>query len=261
MSFILDALKKLEQKRQRGSVPDIMTVHFPDSQKPRRRPAWPYIVIVALILNAVLLASWLRPWETKEKSTLESHVAAAKKDIHYMKDSGPSSGIYKESAGVPVAKSDNDKKQDRQARAQKIERNPVHNEPALSHTHTEQQANLKITTRSKSSDNLPGKILNAAPSTPPRPAPASEPAGTIKPEPGQRIQELSQLPQTVQTELPKLTIMGHIYSDNSSTRMVNINGYILREGDTASKNVKIQEITENGVIFNYNGLLFLVRAF
>jgi hypothetical protein len=30
MSFILDALKKLDQKRHEGSVPDLMTVHPPE---------------------------------------------------------------------------------------------------------------------------------------------------------------------------------------------------------------------------------------
>ncbi|MBI5739653.1 MAG: general secretion pathway protein GspB [Nitrospirae bacterium] len=225
MSFILDALKKLEQKRQRGAVPDLMTVHMPESQKPQKRPLWPYLVLVALILNAGILTAWLRPWGTEKKNTPVEFVGEQRTGQD-TKSGGQAektfSDNHKAAVKGPVSKSNSTEK-NREPRIQKPGR----------------------------SDPLPS------------PAPASDPgpSDTAKPAAQEDIPELSQLPQAVQAEVSPLAVLGHIYSDSSVTRMVNINGDILREGDTASKNIKVEEITENGVIFNYNGLLFRVRAF
>jgi hypothetical protein len=229
MSFILDALKKLEQKRQRGSVPDIMTVHMPES-KHRKRPVWLYLFAAALVLNAGILALWLR---TPGTSTVSGPFIEQPKKPN-MKESGPadtaSSGADKIIMNAPAARINKDEKQKRQDKTQKTGNKPAKEQPPLS-LHT------------------------------PSPVPESGPPDINKTPPQQGIPELSQLPQPVQAELPPLTILGHIYSDSSTTRMVNINGDILREGDAVAKNIRIEEITENGVIFSYNGLLFRLRAF
>jgi general secretion pathway protein B len=68
MSFILDALKKLEQKRQHGSVPDLTTVHTTHQQSSKKRHLWPYLVVAALILNAGILAAVFYPRESEERS-------------------------------------------------------------------------------------------------------------------------------------------------------------------------------------------------
>jgi hypothetical protein len=65
MSFILDALKKSDQERQRRSAPSIHTDHSAAAeQRWERRRLWPYLIITALVLNAGLLLWWLHPWES-----------------------------------------------------------------------------------------------------------------------------------------------------------------------------------------------------
>ena len=60
MSYILDAIKKADQKRKLGTVPDVHTVHeLPIAES--RRPGWLYGLAIVLLLNAVGIGWWLWP--------------------------------------------------------------------------------------------------------------------------------------------------------------------------------------------------------
>jgi general secretion pathway protein B len=75
------------------------------------------------------------------------------------------------------------------------------------------------------------------------------------------VLELGQLPDDIRKELPDITIKGHIYSNSPSSRIANINGIITKEGDTVTSGLKVEEITMTGVIFDYGGFRFRIRAF
>jgi len=56
MSYILEALKKSEQARGHGSAPGIQTVHSAGlNYQPPGRSIWPWILIVAILLNLAVL--------------------------------------------------------------------------------------------------------------------------------------------------------------------------------------------------------------
>lgn len=60
MSYILEAIKKADQKRKLGTVPDVSSEHgsfFADG----RRSRWPYWAALALFVNAGLIGWWLIP--------------------------------------------------------------------------------------------------------------------------------------------------------------------------------------------------------
>ena len=58
MSYILEALKKVERERELEQVPDLHSRHDQPMQPPRR---WPWVLAAALLLNAVLVAAlWWR---------------------------------------------------------------------------------------------------------------------------------------------------------------------------------------------------------
>lgn len=62
MSYILEALKKSEQERHIGHVPDLTVTQEP---APAARSArWPWLLVAALLLNAVIvgLVVW-KPWQ------------------------------------------------------------------------------------------------------------------------------------------------------------------------------------------------------
>lgn len=70
MSYILDALKKSDKKRQEGKIPDLHTIQI-DTAPPekKKRLFWPYLLLTILIVNGVFLTVFLSPWK-KEAPTL-----------------------------------------------------------------------------------------------------------------------------------------------------------------------------------------------
>ncbi|RJQ55186.1 MAG: hypothetical protein C4526_04110 [Nitrospiraceae bacterium] len=211
MSFILEALKKLEQKKKRGSVPDIMTVHMPEPHKPLKRPVWFYLVLAALVLNAGILASLLRPpIPVVEKQNKQEMKESATPPIPPLVRVGEEVVAPAKTAVKP----DSSKKQNRQAKTQGRAAN---RKEVMQHDNNKKEQ--------------------------------------------QDVPELSRLPQTVQGEISPLKVFGHVYSDSPATRMVNINGNVFREGDKINEKIMIDEITENSVVFNYNGLRFIIRVF
>ena len=71
MSYILDALKKSEKERQRGTVPDILTIQEPLSQEPKKRPLLLYLLLSAILLNTGLLVWLMSPWQSKKSNLVQ----------------------------------------------------------------------------------------------------------------------------------------------------------------------------------------------
>ncbi|AEY00195.1 hypothetical protein GU3_02190 [Oceanimonas sp. GK1] len=86
---------------------------------------------------------------------------------------------------------------------------------------------------------------------PPPPVPAEE---TRTPEPvfDPGVPDLRMLPASIRSRLPTLTLSVHIYASDPAARMVNINGQMVREGQSAA-GLTVQRITPKGVILNFEG--------
>ncbi len=69
------------------------------------------------------------------------------------------------------------------------------------------------------------------------------------------------LPVNIQQSLPSIHIEGHIYDANPSSRMVIINGHVHREGQRLNNGAALEEITEHGIILNYQGTRFRMGVF
>jgi len=257
MSFILDALKKLEQKRQRGSVPDLMTVHVPVQREIKKRPVWPYLIIGALFLNAAIFFVWFQPRKPSSpppavnRNVSPEHAAANKKSQLQ------SPAALKIPEVKPVLEAQNKKASASKESGQKTA--PVKSAPPPPAVTAEKptKETRPIQQPKTPSDTSVGKQPSKENLSASIPGEAAANKGVS----GNSVPELSQLPQSTQSEIPKLTILGHIYSDNPGTRLININGDVYREGENIAKNLKIEEITETGVILNYDGTRFQIRAF
>jgi general secretion pathway protein B len=57
MSYILEALKKADQERVVGKVPDIDSMHDPATPPPRRKFRWIWILGALLVVNGILVAA------------------------------------------------------------------------------------------------------------------------------------------------------------------------------------------------------------
>jgi hypothetical protein len=67
MSYILEAIKKSDQKRQKGHVPDLSTVQIEIPPEVKKKALWPYLLTGILLLNAIIFAVLMRP----DQSTIE----------------------------------------------------------------------------------------------------------------------------------------------------------------------------------------------
>ncbi|UCH79643.1 MAG: general secretion pathway protein GspB [Nitrospiraceae bacterium] len=272
MSFILDALKKLEQNRKRGEVPDITTVHLHDKKSPKKVVLWPYLLLAALILNAGIFAAWLRPWEENGAMTAESGIQEGEETAQpdQIKADTPAQPVTakvenitenKDDAVIPAGDDKGNKeipdnipepvdlmeqelpvKSSDEGTIATIGLNPTPEEIGILRD--------KIKEEQEFTNQMPLEDL----------AESIEPA-TMEPEDRGSLINFSQLPDDVRKELPEITINGHIYSDNRSARIANINGFITREGDKVSSGLILEEITTTGVIFSFKEYKFRMRAF
>ena len=68
MSYILDALRKLEQNRQHEESLTFLTFQGQAPRKRKRHRLWPYLLVVVLMLNAGVIFWWIGPWQSPGKS-------------------------------------------------------------------------------------------------------------------------------------------------------------------------------------------------
>lgn len=295
MSFILDALKKLEQKNHQGSVPDLMTVHAHSPHGPKKRPVWPYLLLTALLLNAGILTAWLRPWETGEQNA----AAQATADIEQQNESAAVSSDRKDTvtgeqvsatSGVEDGAVNTETKTDsresatasdtvvaetRTDTAGKVSRKTSlpgkdnnKTEAAQEKTVPEERvltdsaiASLALNPSARELEILRKQIKEERDSVNDYSPEAYRPPDNNDTESEQTVLEFERLPEEIKKELPDISISGHIYSNNPGSRIVNINGRIIREGEDVSNGLKVEEITVSGVIFSYRELCFRIRTF
>lgn len=74
------------------------------------------------------------------------------------------------------------------------------------------------------------------------------------------VVRISALPVEVQRRLPDLQFSSHIFADERSFRMVSINGESLREGDRITPDVRLETITEEGVILAFQDYRFEISV-
>lgn len=71
---------------------------------------------------------------------------------------------------------------------------------------------------------------------------------------------ITELPINIQRQIPDLVFSSHLYSDEPDFRMVNINGRMIREGDMVAGELKLREISEEGVILGFRHYVFEVSV-
>lgn len=79
MSYILDALRKLEETRRWETVPDILAPLQISTRPKRKQPVIVYLLLAALLLNAAIFLWWLQSFHssniTVSAETLEKKIS------------------------------------------------------------------------------------------------------------------------------------------------------------------------------------------
>ncbi|MCW8854313.1 MAG: general secretion pathway protein GspB [Gammaproteobacteria bacterium] len=204
MSYILEALKKSDQTRKQGNIPDLQTIHVPLSVEVQQS-RWPYIIIVVLLMGLVFLLGWMRPWQAA--SVAEPVV----NNPQIINDSIKASVVIEQQV-VAEIQPDNNQKVDIQ-------------KPQLTEQIEMPEAE-KLMVRADSGQ--------------------------------QPVPHLQELPALLQQAIPDMSFAGHVYSSNPAQRSVIINGSAMGEGDLIIGDLRIDEITSNGVIFDYQAQRFRI---
>jgi general secretion pathway protein B len=220
MSYILDALNKSEQERRGQQTPGLQTVHRAPPPKASSKAPWIVVIAIFAVINLAGLGYWLMSNEPT-----------------------PAPVVTQQSAANPPATTPASQPQ-----------TSSQNQPAVTLTHqvTEQPvvqqtpvASTAPTTNTADNNQTPGLLI-----TP----------DTAFQKPTNQPVRITELPLNVQRQIPDLVFSSHLFSDEPSFRMVNINGKMIREGDMVANDLRLLEISEEGVILGFRHYVFEVSV-
>jgi general secretion pathway protein B len=232
MSYILDALRRADAERERGTVPSLHTQQFGVLPGDDEVPARPRLLVGAVVVLALVLAAviaWLYFGSSEPPPKPTQTVATA-----------PTPPFVAPPVAAPVV-------------------------PALP-AMTAPAASAAPAVTPSTAHRPPSSPTAAAPAA--RPAPAPRPAARREPAPttpattpgtapaDERIYSLSELPEAIRRELPKIAYGGGSYSPDKASRMAFLNGQVFHEGDTIAPGLVLKQVRQKGAILAYKGYRF-----
>lgn len=240
MSYILDALKRADAERERGTVPGLRAQPVPgftpESHSAHARlRGWPVIVAgIALALAVIAAGAWV--WRSLAGSERAPVVVAAAPTVPAL-PAAPALPPQPAPVAAPV--------------------------PAA-HNAVSQAAPVAPTVPAASPAVKPKPRPEPPPSTVPRSAGAE--VAPVKPSPAASAASpalpvaplLSELPEEIRRQIPALTITGAVASENPAQRLLLVNGQVLPQGAAAAPEVLIEEIRARSSTFKFRGSRFRV---
>lgn len=225
MSYILDALRKSDQQRRLGGVPTLAYAQVVPAAPERSAILQNGLRGLILIVSIGMLIVWLRP-PLPEPAAIATIAAVA---------APPLASPPRPAVPPPAASA-------------KLQPEPTRPEvpaavaliPALAVPAPRRKP--PATARSETR-NMPPAAVVASP----------DGAGDALP---RKPMASSDLPSSIRKTLPVMSVAVHAYSATPRDRLVSINGRMLREGDTLAPDLKLEQITSDGMIFTYRGYRF-----
>ena len=245
MSFILDALKKSENERQRQVGPSLADVQV--SQRRTNKPWWAVAVGALLVLNlGVLLVVLMRDGDAKSSTppAQRESTAPATSDAHAGTQMPlPASASRMPRGNPPVAASTD----------------PAAHSLADEAGNAEQSAGVSADPTLAAAGNVP----DGPPMVRPIQAPAVVPATVPLQAAAQPADDQEVLPTPMDlaasgTSLPELHLDIHVYSAKPAERFVFVNMRKYTEGQALKEGPTLERITTEGAILNQHGLRFLL---
>lgn len=290
MSYILDALRKSEQERQRGRLPDIGTLPEQPAPSGSRRTGW--LILVALtLLNIAGVGGW---WWTARTpgdavgSPPRAHgVAASAPDTSEPASVSSVATVPPAASSPPAATVDS--RLPAPDTATFAASRPITDAlqggtliPAQPYQQVIviPQGTSAVVQSPASGQPVPvtyaPPVASAPPAVsppttadpvmpPPPPAPPLPPELARPIEPGGSgvpdityLPKLEELPPALRSRVPAMTFSSHLYSSMEQFRSVVINGQRMRQGSTLQPGLELATITENGVVLIIDGTSFQV---
>ncbi len=260
MSYILDALRKSEQQRQRGKAPSLdAQLIVPYAEKSSSLLL--YVLLIAALI-AIGLIVFFKPWQQdKTHEVVAANVDApvqsqSQTKITYLPpvshDKAPTNKLEQSTVRKPVATAENKPKEKIKPQENikpQVEPAPAKTEaPALIAAHTDKDLPQEPVV------NKP--VSQVAEREAPPVAVAPEVIQPNENTHAHKIFELSDLPANIQQEIPKMAIAGYAYSNISKESSVGINDHLLQEGDYLMPGLRLEHINPDGLVFAYKSYHF-----
>ncbi|HQW19343.1 MAG TPA: general secretion pathway protein GspB [Rhodocyclaceae bacterium] len=232
MSFILDALRKSDQQRQRSMTPSLMIAPAP-VETPRQSAFLWYGLLAAILIGAGILLGMMHRWQEEPSiPAISANPSEADRPIVPGSNTFTSTPAPLAIAPAPANKSGNSSPSSLTLRQS----------ASVSATDpTSQQA----TVSASSTMAVPVAVHKELPHTTSTEVGQESPATSVM-----------DLPSALQQEIPKLVILIHAYSDTPKSRFILINDRKWHEEDYPAAGLKLEQITPDGVIFSYKGYRF-----
>ena len=257
MSYILDALKKADAERERGTVPGLhsqpMAPAPDDEPDVPQRQAVPVMWIAA---GAGLCLIGVLSWQLLMRPAAPPAVEVAANDVPAQSNAPVGQPPMAQQVEAPPATppeapthpTPHPASQERMQPAEPMTATPVPASPRI-----RQPRSGEFTPPARTPD-----AQVAAPSG------RTESSNNSKPAPptsnnGQRIATLQELPDDVRRDIPQLTIGGAMYSETPASRMLIINSQVFHEGDKPYQGLTLEEIRLKSAVFSYRGYRYLVN--
>jgi len=225
MSYILEALKKSDQQRQRGATPTLQAAQVTVAAP--KRPMFIYYGLLAtVLLGAGIMIGWLRPWQPEQLPPETEHVAAPARLTAPPEIPGKTAQEFPAPNLTPAGQ-------------------PV---PVLGAMKPNNPALVSATTPSSGTPSAAAPIPDKS-----MPEKSASIAGVAQ---EQKAIPMDELPLQIKQEIPAMTVQLHAYSSVPSERLVYINSVRLREGESLMLGLRLEQITPDGMIFSYKGYRF-----
>ena len=265
MSYILEALKKVEQKRLQEESPESLALLGTPESGSKKRLLWPYPVMAALILNAGVMIWWIGPWRAEKKATPPRPYAVQPTDLAppilagktkprragEIKERLRAKSVLKIPAEVPKS-----------VQPTKLAP-PVLTGQNKSSQPVEKKEGLQEKSVLRTPAELPKKEVRdiplavaGKPQKTAQPPVESQPRLKKEAPPNGKIFELNDLPSSLKNSLPEFRVSAHVYNPDRQNRMVRVNDKILHEGEELSPGLRVVEIIPGGIVFSYQGYRF-----
>jgi general secretion pathway protein B len=237
VSYILEALRKADAERERGSVPDLHAQLLPPagaaevlSEAPRTS-LLPWLA-VGVLLAIVAGGAWY---------------AVGRDEPVAIAVAPPALPVAASAAALAAASA--------AASAASAASAPATPEPAA--------APPKPPAKTAAPRRVSPAPAARATAERADPAPKAAPAKVAAPPPkvetsAVRVPSLGELPGELRQLVPPLVIGGSVYSPQASARMVIVNGQVFQEGGLLAPELKLEQVRQKAAVFSIRGQLFEV---
>lgn len=260
MSYILDALKKSEKERQRGVLPDMLTVQDIVAEKPAKQLNWVYLLAAVLLLNAGGVVWWLGYSHTNKSNAVQTSKAG---NIPPMSVNEPEQAVparVMPSAG-PAPSVTSDLRPADRSTSPVIEKSgpapSIENQRSPKVSKEVQASSASADNSIKASEPVPLKLGQPAGAGR---IPSETPGASLEMPDENKLYKLQELPPSIRQHLPAFSVSALLYSSNPGSRMVRINEQMMHEGQDLSAGLKLEEITRDGVVLRYQKYRFSVAV-